>query len=118
MTQQDRQLTNYRGRVSGLMDMLEEARQRRNRLWVSTFPTPGHGRAEALALLTEMVTRNDQTPGCGQPQPMGRGLTVPRTNNSPSSLDPIRMWSRNPDSHLQVVDSPLRHTHFLAQVSG
>ena len=41
------------------MDMLEEDRQRRNRLWVNTCPTPGHGRAETLALLTKMVTRND-----------------------------------------------------------
>ena len=54
--------------------MLEEPRPRRNKLWVSTCPTPGHGRAESLALLTEMVTRNDQTPGHGQPQPMEEDL--------------------------------------------
>ena len=59
MTQQDRPLANYRGRVMGLMDILEEDRQRQNRLWVNTCPTPGCGRGKTLALLTKMVTRNE-----------------------------------------------------------
>ena len=65
-----RQLTTNRGRARGLIAVWEEMRKEQNRLWVNTCPTAGHGRAETLALLTEMVSRNDRTPGCGQPQPM------------------------------------------------
>ena len=107
MTQQDRQLANYRSRARGPLAVWEEMRKEQNRLWTSTCLTPGGSRAKTLALLTKMVNRNDQTPGRGQPQPIGRTLTVPRTNNSPCSLDPIRKQSRNSGSHTQVVDPHL-----------
>ena len=109
---QDKPLTNYTGRARGLMNILEEDRQRQNRLWVNTCPTPGWGRTGTLALLTEMVTKNKQKPGCGQPPALGRGLTVP------CSLDSVRTWSRTPGPCLQGVDPPLWQPVFWPKCLG
>ena len=76
MTQQDKLFPDYKGRARGLMNILEEERHRCNRLWVTTCPTPGCGRVETLALLKEMVSKKEWTPGCecGQSQTLGRDL--------------------------------------------
>ena len=58
MTQLDKQFAD-KGRPRGFIAVWEEDRQRWNRLWMNTFPTPGCGRAETLKLLTEMVTKNE-----------------------------------------------------------
>ena len=61
MIQQDKLLPDYKGRARGLIKILDEERQRCNRLWVTTCPTHRHGRVE-------MVAQNEQTSGCGHGQ--------------------------------------------------
>ena len=70
----DNQLVEYRGRTGGLIAIWEEMRRERNRIWLSTCLTLGHGRAVALVLLNELVAQNARAPGFRHPQPMGRGF--------------------------------------------
>ena len=107
MTNQDNQLTNYRGRARGLIAVWEETRRERNRLRIRTCPTPGHGRAVTLALLNEMVARNASGPGLRHPQPMERGFSVPETDDGTNDLAPCRTRARNPGPHLHGVDPQL-----------
>ena len=41
----------------------EEMKRERNRLWVSNGPTPGWGRAESIAYLSELVCQNARALG-------------------------------------------------------
>ena len=45
------------GGARWLIKILDKEKQRHNRLWMTICPTPGWGRAETLALLTEMVAK-------------------------------------------------------------
>ena len=107
MTQADKLFTDYRGRERGLIKILDEERQRCNRLWVTTCPTPGWGTAETLTLLTEKVTKNEPIPGCGcgQQQTLGRRLAIPNPTNH-CNLEPVKTWGRTPGPHLQGPHCP------------
>ena len=96
-----------RGRVRELIAVWEEAKRRRDRIWLSTSPNLDHGRAATLELLSEVVAQNARTPGLRHPQPMGRGLagTTDSTNGSAPSTGRVR--ARNPGPYSHVVDPPL-----------
>ena len=103
----DNQLVEYRGRARGLIAIREEMRRERNRLWISTCQTPGHGRAATLALLNEMVTQNAKAPGFRHPQPIRRGFS--ETSDSINNLAPSmgRVRARNLGPHPHGVDPHL-----------
>ena len=104
----DNQPVNYRGRARGLIAVLEETRRARNRLWLGTCLTPGHGRAATLVLFSEMVAQNARVPGLRHPQPMRRGF--PETSDGTNDLVPSigRVRSRNPGPHPCGIDLSLR----------
>ena len=108
--EKDKLFLDYKGRARGLMSILEEERQRCNRLWVTTCLTPRHGWAETLALLTKMVSKNDMElgHGRGQSQTLGRWLSAPNNPNSPCNLEPVRTQGKN----------TIMSACILAQVSG
>ena len=76
----DNHLVNYRGRSRRLIATWEEMRRARNRLWLNTCPTLGHGRAATLVLLSEMVEMQE-CQGLDIPNQWGgdfmRHLTIP-----------------------------------------
>ena len=90
----------------------EEARRKRDRIWLSKCPSPGQGRAATLALLSEMVAQNaTRRPGDRNLHPMGRGLAgITSNTNGPSpSMDRVR--ARNPGPCPCVADPPLQISH-------
>ena len=92
-------------RVRGLVAAWEEARRRRDRIWLSACLTPGHGRAATLALLSKMVAKNaTRRPGDRNLHPMGRGLADINgySYNSVSSIGRAR--AQNPGPSPCVVD--------------
>ena len=103
----DDQLVNYRGRATGLIAIWKVMRGERNRLWLSTCLTMGHGRAATLVLFNEMVAQNAIAPGLRHPQPMGRGF--PETSDGINDLAPSmgRARARNPGPHPHGVDPHL-----------
>ena len=84
----------------------------RNRIWLSTCPTLGHGRAATIVLLGEMVAQNARVAGLRHPPPMGRGFTgtCDGTNGPAPSMG--RAKARNPGPHPHVVD-PHSDFHIL-----
>ena len=62
----DKQLVTAMSRVRGLVAVWKEAK-RRDRIWLSTCLTLGHGRAATLALLIEMVAQNAIAPHLRHP---------------------------------------------------
>ena len=98
MTNQDNQITNYRGRAGGLIAAWKETGRERKRIWVNTCPMPGWGRMATLNLLREMVVQNDHVPGSIQSQQMGRGLAG-------NGMGGAR--ARNPGPCPRVADPPL-----------
>ena len=103
---EDKQLVTSMGRARGLIVVWEEVKRRRDRIWLSTCPTLGHGRAGTLALLSEMVVQNAKVPGLRHPQPMGRGLAGATDCANGPSPSMGRSRARKPGPHSHVVDSP------------
>ena len=99
----DNQLVTSTGRVRGLLAVWEEARRRKDRIWLIACLTPGHGRATTLALLSEMVVQKLSE---HQILDMGRGLAGITSNTNDTSPSLGRARSRNPRPHPHV-ETPL-----------
>ena len=69
-----KQIVTSLGRARGLVAVWKEVKIRRDKIWLSTCPTPGHGRAATSALLSKMVVQNARVPGSRHLQPVGMGL--------------------------------------------
>ena len=80
----------------------------KNRLCISTCLTPAHGRVVTLTLLNDMVAQNAQVTGLRHPQPIGRGFSVPETDDGTNDLAPCMVRARNPGPHPCGVDPLLR----------
>ena len=115
----DNQFLPSRGKVRGLLTVWVETGIRKDRIWISASPNPGHGRVATLALLSKMMAQNaTRAPGIRNSHPMGRGLADINSNINDPFPSMGRARSRNPSSFPSVEPPLCPHTLGLSACVG